>query len=72
MVFALGHEERLDHVIGHIIQNALDATTSRGEVRVRIEREDGFAVVEVVDTGVGMSAEYLRERLFKPFETTKS
>jgi signal transduction histidine kinase len=28
-------------------------------------------VLEVVDTGIGMSAEFIRERLFKPFETTK-
>ena len=68
---ALGHEDRLDHVIGHLIQNALDATTGGGRVKVRLFREDPFVVVEVTDTGVGMSAEFIRERLFKPFETSK-
>jgi len=70
-LLALGHDDRLDHVIGHLIQNALDATSSRGCVKVRLYREESFVVVEVADTGVGMSAEFIRERLFKPFETSK-
>ena len=70
-VACLGHEDRLDHVIGHLIQNALDATMDAGSVLVRIGRDGDRAVVEVVDTGIGMTPEYVRERLFKPFETTK-
>jgi putative PEP-CTERM system histidine kinase len=71
-VTALGHEDRLEHVIGHLVQNALDATAGGGSVRVATAREDRFAAVEVADTGPGMSPEFVRERLFKPFETTKS
>jgi len=71
-VYALGHEDRLEHVIGHLVQNALDATSDDGEVRVSVGRQEGYAFIEVVDTGVGMSAEFQRERLFKPFETTKA
>ena len=68
---AIGHEDRLEHVIGHLVQNALDATAVSGEVSVRISHEEGKVQVEVRDTGTGMSAEFVRERLFKPFETTK-
>jgi len=71
-VAAVGHEDRLDHVIGHLIQNALDATAGGGCVSVRLRRAGGFAELEIGDTGVGMSPEFMRERLFKPFETTKS
>jgi len=71
-VFAVGHEDRLDHVIGHLIQNAIDATAEHGCVVVRVLRDGNFSVVEVVDTGIGMSGEFIRERLFKPFETTKT
>jgi putative PEP-CTERM system histidine kinase len=71
-ICAIGHEDRLDHVIGHLIQNALDATTERGSVSVRLGRNGAFAVLEVMDTGVGMSPEFVRERLFKPFETSKA
>jgi len=69
---AFGHEDRLEHVIGHLVQNALDATSGGGEVRVRVAREGASGLVEVSDTGAGMTAEFVRERLFKPFETTKS
>jgi putative PEP-CTERM system histidine kinase len=71
-LLALGHEDRLDHVIGHLVQNALDATTAGGGVKVRLFRDDTNVVVEVTDTGIGMSAEFMRDRLFKPFETSKS
>ena len=39
---------------------------------MRLHRDDRFAIVEVADTGVGMSPEFVRDRLFKPFETTKA
>jgi len=68
---ALGNEERLEHVIAHLLQNALDASPAGGRVAVRLSREGRFAVVEVDDSGVGMTSEFVRERLFKPFETTK-
>ena len=70
-VVAKGHEDRVERVIGHIVQNALDATENGGRVWVRLERQGDRAMVEVGDTGSGMSPEFLRERLFKPFQTTK-
>jgi signal transduction histidine kinase len=70
-VLALGHEERLEHVIGHLLQNALDATQAGGTVRIAVRRDGPHAMIEVADDGVGMSAAFIRERLFKPFETTK-
>jgi putative PEP-CTERM system histidine kinase len=63
---------RLERVMGHLIQNAIEATSRDGQVRVRLRGEKGFAIVEIKDTGHGMSEEFIRERLFKPFETTKS
>jgi putative PEP-CTERM system histidine kinase len=71
-IVALGHEERLERVIGHLVQNALDAAGEQGRVTVRVGRDGEEAVVEVSDNGPGMSSEFLRERLFKPFETTKA
>lgn len=58
-------------MIGHVVQNALDATESGGKVWVKLERQGQHALVVVSDTGHGMSPEFLRERLFKPFQTTK-
>jgi putative PEP-CTERM system histidine kinase len=70
-VTTVGHEDRLEHVIGHLVQNAIDATAGGGRVSVRLHRNDGAAIVEVADTGIGMSREFVRDRLFKPFQTTK-
>ena len=53
------------------MQNALDATERGGRVWVRMEKRDGHALVLIRDTGHGMSPEFLRKRLFKPFQTTK-
>jgi putative PEP-CTERM system histidine kinase len=70
-VLAVGHEERLERVIGHLVQNALDAVGDAGRVIVKVASAGDEAVVEVVDNGPGMSPEFVRERLFKPFESTK-
>jgi putative PEP-CTERM system histidine kinase len=70
-LLARGHEERLERVIGHVVHNALDATESQGRVWLKIEKVGGQACVEVGDTGHGMSQEFIRDRLFKPFQTTK-
>jgi putative PEP-CTERM system histidine kinase len=66
-----GHEERLERIIGHVVQNAFDATGATGRVRLSLGRQAGQARIEVADTGQGMSQEFIRDRLFKPFQTTK-
>jgi putative PEP-CTERM system histidine kinase len=66
-----GHEDRLERVIGHLVQNALDATDPSGKVWIALERHGDRAVLEVGDTGRGMSPEFIRKRLFKPFQSTK-
>ena len=67
-----GHEDRIERVIGHVVQNALDATDASGRVWLRLRRASGQARVEVGDTGHGMSPDFIRNRLFKPFNTTKA
>ncbi len=66
-----GHEERLERVLGHLVQNALDATPPEGRVWIQVRRFSGQVKVEVGDTGVGMTDEFVRTRLFRPFNTTK-
>lgn len=68
----LANRARLERVLGHLIQNAIEATASDGTVAVRLRREQHTAVVELDDTGQGMSEQFIRERLFKPFDTTKT
>jgi putative PEP-CTERM system histidine kinase len=72
-VFTRGHAERLKRVVGHLIQNALDATEHHGQdVWVKSHRFGSHASLQVGDNGVGMSEEFVRTRLFKPFQTTKT
>jgi putative PEP-CTERM system histidine kinase len=70
-LIARGHEERLERVIGHLVQNALDASTPSDEVWVAIKRQNDKAAIEIGDTGHGMTQEFIRDRLFKPFQSTK-
>jgi putative PEP-CTERM system histidine kinase len=66
-----GHDDRLERVLGHLVQNALDATPASGRVWISTERASGQVKVVVGDTGAGMSEEFVRNSLFRPFNTTK-
>ena len=68
----LAHHARLERIIGHLVQNAVEATPPEGSVVVRLLRQNGSAIIEIADTGSGMSEQYTRYRLYKPFESTKS
>jgi len=63
--------DRLVSVLGHIVQNAQDATPDSGHVRLRLERDETAAVIEIADNGSGMDQTFIETRLFKPFDTTK-
>ena len=71
-LMVLANPARLERVIGHVIQNAVEATPKDGQVNVRLLKWHAEVVVECTDTGLGMDEEFIRERLFKPFESTKS
>ena len=66
-----GDKSQLATVFNHIIQNAQEAAGKRGSVTVRVSSNEGRAQVEIEDDGVGMDEEFLRNRLFQPFESTK-
>lgn len=71
-LWVVASSERLERVVGHLIQNALEATPADGRVDVSVGRKGRDAYVEVRDSGKGMSAEFVRHSLFKPFESTKA
>lgn len=68
----LAHADRLERVIGHLLQNAADASDASGIIRVRARSGEGEAHIEVEDNGKGMSEEFVRTRLFRPFSSTKA
>jgi signal transduction histidine kinase len=58
-----------------LIENAIEAARPGGKVLIRtFSTKSGArrrAVVEIIDNGTGMSREFVEQRLFRPFETTK-
>ncbi|MFT3804574.1 MAG: PEP-CTERM system histidine kinase PrsK [Burkholderiaceae bacterium] len=66
------HADRLQRVIGHLVQNAVEATPPDGSIRVHASRQGTDAVIEVADNGAGMTEDFLRDGYFKPFTTTKA
>jgi putative PEP-CTERM system histidine kinase len=63
--------ERFTAVIAHLIRNAQEATSPEGSVSVRLQERQGFAEISIRDDGCGMPADFIRDRLFRPFDSTK-
>ncbi len=68
LVNSFGSE--LNQVWTNLIDNAIDAMSGKGELRVRAYRDEKCAVVEIADNGPGISPE-IEPRIFEPFFTTK-
>jgi putative PEP-CTERM system histidine kinase len=68
---AMADPAGLEQAILHLVQNAIDASDPRDPVVVRCFESGGDIAVEVIDRGCGMSAEFIRTRLFQPFASTK-
>ena len=63
--------EEFTMVLAHVIRNAQDACSEVGIVNVGLHRSDGMATITVSDDGAGMSPDFVRDRLFRPFDSTK-
>ncbi|MBU2924955.1 PEP-CTERM system histidine kinase PrsK [Colwellia sp. C2M11] len=64
-------DERFFSVMNHLIQNAQEASAADGRVDVILEKQGERINIAVSDNGCGMSATFIKTRLFKPFDTTK-
>jgi putative PEP-CTERM system histidine kinase len=63
--------ERLGAIIDHVIRNAQEATPSHAAVALRIDAIGTEAHIHVIDEGMGMDDEFMSQRLFRPFDSTK-
>jgi putative PEP-CTERM system histidine kinase len=69
--FVVAEKDRLANVLAHLIDNAQQATGEEGAIKVTLASRGLMHIVEIQDTGHGMDADFIRNRLFKPFDTTK-
>jgi putative PEP-CTERM system histidine kinase len=62
---------RLEQILGHLIQNAVEASAASDPVVVEIGDDRGRVTIDVIDCGCGMSAAFVRDQLFRPFASSK-
>jgi len=65
-----GNETELREMLFNVVFNAIDAIAERGTVTFRTSMREDCAVLEVADTGTGMTEE-VRLRCLEPFFSTK-
>jgi len=63
--------DRLATVVEHLIRNAQDATEDDGGIVVSVASNGAVATISIADEGCGMTPQFIRERLFRPFDSTK-
>ncbi|HVL78840.1 MAG TPA: XrtA/PEP-CTERM system histidine kinase PrsK [Sphingomicrobium sp.] len=75
----LGHAElwakvdsaALEQAVGHLLQNAIDASPPGEPVVVRVTGRGDEVVIAISDKGSGMDGDFIRNQLFQPFASTK-
>ncbi|HEX8948747.1 MAG TPA: ATP-binding protein, partial [Dissulfurispiraceae bacterium] len=70
-VFSEVDAEEIQKVVLNLVLNAIEATGGKGPVTVEVGGDE-TAFIRVRDCGCGMTEEFMRMRLFKPFHTTKA
>jgi len=71
-LWILANKERLARVLGHLVQNAIEACAPTGVVQITLQAAGEQALLSVTDNGKGMDENFIRDQLFRPFATTKS
>ena len=63
--------ESFDAVVSHLLNNAIEASAPGVPVRIEIRPDAMSMVIDIIDEGPGMSPEFIRDELFRPFSSTK-
>jgi len=61
----------LEQAVGHLLQNAVDASPAAEPVTVRVSQVGDSVSIAITDCGTGMDSDFVRNRLFEPFVSTK-
>jgi len=66
-----GDPEAIEQAITHLVQNGVDATEGDAAVFVEVSKDGVLGRVDVIDSGCGMSPQFIRSGLFRPFVSSK-
>ena len=67
----LGQISSLQTCLVNLVNNAIEACDSEGQVAIEVSDGKDFCAIRIIDDGVGMSEEFLNHQLFRPFQTNK-
>jgi len=70
-VAAIASPARLEQLLGHLVLNAIEASPPAAPVEISVHAGAAEVAIDVVDRGRGMSAAFVRDKLFKPFVSSK-
>ena len=69
-LLAMADAGRVETILNHLVQNAIDATEDGSPIRVSASRQDDWVAIRVTDKGSGMTEAFVANQLFNPFEST--
>jgi signal transduction histidine kinase len=61
----------LEQAVGHLVQNAVEASPPDEPVTVAVAGAGHEVLISITDKGCGMDGDFVRNRLFQPFASTK-
>jgi putative PEP-CTERM system histidine kinase len=61
----------LEQAVGHLLQNAVEACSPANPVSIRVACRGSTVTISISDRGVGMDSDFVRDRLFQPFSSSK-
>jgi putative PEP-CTERM system histidine kinase len=68
---ALADPARLEQLLAHLVQNAVEASPAGTPVTIRLGEDAAQVWIDVIDRGSGMTAAFIRDSLFRPFVSSK-
>jgi len=70
-LWAMFDATALEQALTHLLQNAVEACSPALPVTVRVDAKDETVTIAISDKGVGMDSDFVRNRLFQPFASSK-
>ena len=70
-MMAVADPARVETIINHLVQNAIEATPDGAPIKITCRAQGHDIAIGISDTGGGMSEDFVANQLFKPFESTK-